>query len=135
MKNIYQERIMDHYRSTHNRGTIAAPTFSSGRYNPSCGDAIAYQGIITNGGLDRVLFEGKGCVLSQAASSMLADYVRGMRIEQILALDAEAMKKLVGIELGPTRLRCILLSLEALQEGIKLYAPRQSNRMNSSKGN
>jgi nitrogen fixation NifU-like protein len=119
MKNLYQERIMDQYRSTRNRGTLEAPSFSSGSYNPSCGDAIVVQGIIDNGKLERMVFEGKGCILSQAAASMLADHVAGMRVEELLTLGTDAMKKLVEIEVGPTRMKCVLLSLEALQEGIK----------------
>jgi len=119
MKNLYQEHIMDHYRSTRNRGTLEAPSFRSGSYNPSCGDAIAFQGIITDGNVERVVFEGKGCILSQAAASMLADHVRGMAVAKVLDLGADDMKKLIGIEVGPTRMKCVLLSLEALQEGIK----------------
>ncbi len=119
MKNLYQERIMDHYRSTRNRRTLEAPSFSSGSYNPSCGDAIAFQGVIEEGKVERALFEGKGCILSQAAASMLADHVRGMGVDQVLALGPDDMRKLIGIEVGPTRMKCVLLPLEALQEGIK----------------
>ena len=119
MENLYQERILDHYRSSRNRGTLEVPSFSSGSYNPSCGDEIVFQGIIEGHKLGRVVFEGKGCILSQAAASMLADHVRGLGMDEELSLGTVAMKKLIGIEVGPTRMKCVLLPLEALQAGIK----------------
>jgi nitrogen fixation NifU-like protein len=119
MKNLYQERILDHYRSDRNRGTLEAPSFSSGGYNPSCGDEIVLQGMVEGDKLGRVVLEGKGCILSQAAASMLADHVRGMGINEALFLGTVVMQKLIGIEVGPTRMKCVLLPLEALQTGIK----------------
>ncbi len=128
MKDLYQERIMDHYRSTRNRGTLETPSFSSGSYNPSCGDAIAFQGIIKDGAVERVVFEGKGCILSHAAASMLADHIRGMGCDEVLALGTADMRKLIGIEVGPTRMKCVLLPLEALQEGVKnMHASSQAS--------
>jgi nitrogen fixation NifU-like protein len=118
---LYQENLMDHYHHPRNRGTLAQADFSGGSYNPSCGDAIAMQGKIGNGHLSRVMFEGKGCVISQAVASMLTEQVQGKALTEIVAYDVHFIRSLVGMQLGPTRLKCALLPLEALQEGIKKY--------------
>ncbi len=119
MKDMYQEKLMDHYRSSRNRGKLENPSFTSGSYNPSCGDAIAMQGHIQDGLVTAVRFEGKGCIISQATASMLADHVRDMLLDDVIALNEKDIRALIGIDLGPTRLKCALLPLQALQEGIK----------------
>lgn len=119
MKCPYQEKVMEHYRSSRNRAKLENPSFSSGNYNPTCGDAIVMQGMIKDGKLTEVQFEGKGCILSQGAASILADHVRGMTLDEVRALQEKDMPGLVGMELGPTRLKCVTIALQALQEGIK----------------
>jgi nitrogen fixation NifU-like protein len=116
------QNLMDHYRNPRNRGTIVAANVVSTVQNPSCGDTIVIQGILTNGTLVQLNFTGSGCVISQAAASMLTELAIGKTVEELRALDAQAMRDLVGIPLGPTRLRCALLALEALHEGLAAYA-------------
>ncbi len=119
MKDLYQEKLMDCYRSFRNRGSLENPTFASGTYNPSCGDAIAMQGYIVDGRVTEVRFEGHGCIMSQGTASMLCDHVVGMPQKDILSLNEQDMRTLVGIDMGPTRLKCAMLPLQVLQEGIK----------------
>src|ERR1700722_11303177 len=107
---LYQEELMDHYRFPHNKGQLEKPDFNSGHHNPSCGDSIQLQGCIYKGILTSIAFEGKGCVISQAAASMLTQEVKNKDITQILTFDASFMCALLGIELGPMRLQCALLS-------------------------
>lgn len=120
-KSLYQQHLLDHYHHPHNQGTLDHPDLSSGVYNPSCGDSIVIQANVANQEITQIKFQGKGCVISQAAASLLTDLVVGKTLSQIQALGVDDMKKLVGIELGPTRLRCALLPLEALQAGIKEF--------------
>ncbi len=119
MKRLYQEKIMDHYRSSRNRAKLENPSFTSGQYNPSCGDVIAMQGVVKDGRIVEIGFEGKGCILSQGAASILADHVRGMALHEVLSLQEKDMPGLVGMQLGPTRLTCVTLALQALQDGVK----------------
>lgn len=119
--NIYQEELIDHYRNSRHRGIIENPDFDTGESNPSCGDLISMQGNIKEGILVAVAFQGKGCVISQAAASMLCASVIHQPIDKINVLDAEYMLQLVKIPLGPTRLKCALLSLYALKKGIAAY--------------
>lgn len=116
--NIYQLHIMEHYRNPKNKGICEAATFNSEVLNPSCGDAVRMTGIIDNKRLVRVCFDGHGCVISQAAASMLTEKVTGMSCIEVRALATHDMTSLVGIQLGPTRVRCALLALEALQKGL-----------------
>ena len=118
MLNLYQETLMDHYRNPRNHGSLTNPDFASGRYNPSCGDAISIAGRLEKGLVTACSFEGKGCVISQATASLLTQKVTGMRVGDIQSLDVDAILDLIGIMLGPTRLKCALLPLEALQGGI-----------------
>jgi nitrogen fixation NifU-like protein len=82
-------------------------------------------GQVEHGKLSAVSFEGTGCVISQAAASLLTEQVIGKHLHDIMKLDAAFMRNLVGIELGPTRVRCALLALEALQKGIQEYLNAQ----------
>ena len=119
---IYQEELLEHFKYPKNRKNILDPDFSSGEYNPSCGDKIAIEGKISSDGVIIDLgFSGSGCVISQATASMLTDSCIGKTIDQVLALSREDIIKIVGIQLGPTRMKCALLSLLVLQEGLKDY--------------
>lgn len=115
----YHATLMDHYRYPRNRGPLADATFTSAEHNPSCGDSVTLYGRIVDNRLSAVTFEGKGCVISQAAASMLTEAVMHKAVADILALDAAWMVGLVGVELGPIRSKCALLSLEALKNGLK----------------
>lgn len=119
MIHMYQELLLDHYRNPRNRGALKSPDFSSGMANPSCGDAISMQGIIKGDYLEQCFFEGKGCVISQATASMLTEQAIGKPIADIMAMNAHSMQTMIGMQLGPTRLKCALLPLEALKKGIQ----------------
>lgn len=121
---LYQEELLDHFKNPRNYGKLENANFRSGDENPSCGDKISIEGIIKDGAVKSVRFTGKGCVLSLAAASMLTEICEGKKVEEVLSLSKKDMLKMVGLELGPNRLRCILLSLQVLKKGILSY---QSN--------
>jgi nitrogen fixation protein NifU and related proteins len=122
---FYREKLLEHYHHPRNVGTLEHPDFSSEEFNHACGDQIRIDGTIVDGKLHEVLFMGAGCVISQAAASLLTDACKGKTIEEIGALNKDFMLRLVGIPLGPTRLRCALLPLYALQHGIESYLKEQ----------
>ena len=62
--------------------------------------------------------EGTGCAVSQAAMSLLSEKIKGMSLDAIDRLNADYIVKLLGVDLGPTRLRCAVLSLEAVKRAI-----------------
>lgn len=118
---LYQEELMDHYRFPRHKGKLELPDFASDEHNPSCGDSISMQGQVHDGRLVAIAFEGKGCVISQATASMLAQASINHMIEEILTFDADFIRSLIKIEVGPTRLKCAMLPLVALHNGIALY--------------
>lgn len=118
---LKQEILMDHYRNPRNEGHLEKPDFSSGEQNPSCGDHINIEGTINDGKLVEIAFSGKGCAVSLATASLLTEACKGKQIDYILSLDKDFIEKLIGVALGPTRLKCALLPLMALQKGLSAY--------------
>jgi nitrogen fixation NifU-like protein len=122
MKQLYEAIIMDHYRHPRYRGTLDKPDFSSHEHNPSCGDSVSFQGHIVDGVITELAFMGAGCVISQAAASLIAQELRGAQVPTALAYEVQSVLSLIGMPtIGPTRLRCALLGLEALQAGLRNY--------------
>lgn len=118
MNNVYQEMLMDHYRHPRNRGSLEDADFSSAIHNPSCGDTVQFEGRVQNESVVTIAFQGKGCVISQGIASMLTEKLAGKAKKEILSLDKDFVLDMLGMQLGPTRLKCALLPLQALQEGI-----------------
>lgn len=118
---LYQEELMEHFKNPKNKGRLTDPDATSGETNPSCGDSITVDCKIKDGVVEELGFEGKGCVISQASASLLTEFCIGKTVEAILKLTNQDIMPLIGIKLGPNRLRCALLSLCALQNGLKKY--------------
>ncbi len=126
----YQEELMDHYRYPQNTSKITSPNFSAGEHNPSCGDKIYIEGVIEKDKLLLVSFHGKGCVISQATASITTEYCKGKTIDEILNFDKNTIIELVKVPLGPTRLKCALLSLYVLQQGILEFKKNNIPQLN-----
>ena len=118
MHNLYQEILMDHYKNPRNRGRFEQYSFIAQQRNSSCGDEITCYGIIQDGILSDVRFDGKGCVISQACASLLSERIKGKLMQEINALDAQFIVSMIGMPLGPVRMQCALLPLTALQSNI-----------------
>jgi len=123
---FYREKLLDHYHHPRNAGQLDVPDFSSEEFNQSCGDQVHIEGHVRGGVITELVFLGSGCVISQAAASMICEFGKGKSIDEIVALDKDFMLKLIGVELGPTRLRCALLPLYALQHGLLAYKKEQN---------
>lgn len=121
MSTLYREELLDHFRHPRNSGELADADVSTEVLNPSCGDEIAMHIKVEEDKLVGISFKGKGCVISQAAGSLLTERVRGKSLTEIEVLSKDDMTALVGISLGPTRLRCALLALESLHKAVSLY--------------
>lgn len=118
---MYQEELMDHYHHPRHRGVLPIPDIDSGQFNPSCGDAVTMQARVQDGIITVIAFEGKGCVISQATASMLAEFALHKSLNTMQNFSIDDLMQLIKIPLGPTRLKCALLALQALKEGIKNY--------------
>lgn len=116
---FFQDLVLDHFKYPRHKKTIEGPTFSSGQSNPSCGDKITFEGIIKDGVITEIGFSGSGCVISQASASMLAEKCIGKSIDEVLALSKDDITAMLNTTLGPNRLKCALLSLQALKTGLQ----------------
>ncbi len=116
MTSIYQERILQHSASPHNFGRLPSATNKVVLDNPLCGDKIQMEIEVVDGIIKHIMFTGKGCAISKASASLLTDKVKGMKIEELRKWDKTSIIKILGINLGPNRLKCALLPLEALQK-------------------
>lgn len=118
---IYALHIQDHYKNPRFSGLLGQHDFQSEESNPSCGDKVLFQGIVHEGYLKDMRFLAQGCVISQATASMLSEFVVGKSVAFIADLTTDDIKNLVKIPLGPVRLKCALLSLQALQKVLISY--------------
>lgn len=118
---LYKELLLDHYQHPRNYGKLEDPHIVTGLANPSCGDQLSFYIQIDNEKIEKILFQGTGCVISQATASLLTVYLLGKELSLVHELSADILIELIGISLGPVRLKCALLSVEALQIGLKEY--------------
>lgn len=116
MTSIYQERILQHASNPHNFGRLPSATSKIVLDNPLCGDVIQMEVEIVDGKVKYAMFTGKGCAISKASSSLLTDAVKGVSISELRKWDKVSIIKMLGIDLGPNRLKCALLPLEALHK-------------------
>jgi nitrogen fixation NifU-like protein len=115
---IYRENILDHYRHPRHRGTLAHPDITYEDANPLCGDHIRMDLNVSDGRVAEVAFSGHGCSISQAAASMLAERIEGQPLEEVKKISRDDVLEMLGIELGPVRLKCALLALKTLKAGV-----------------
>jgi len=119
---MYQDNILDHYENPSHRGTLEHPTFEIRDFNPLCGDEVHIQALLNDEGcLAAVRFEGKGCVISLAAASMLMEEVQGKRLDEIKKMGRQDMLDLLGVPLTTMRVKCAMLPLRALEKAIHRY--------------
>ena len=118
LDDFYRQNILDHYQNPRNFGTLDKPDISAEDSNPLCGDKIRIDLRVKNGTIEDVRFTGIGCSISRAAASMLTEEVRGKTLEEVKAIGRDEVLEMLGIELGPVRLKCALLALKTLKVGV-----------------
>lgn len=115
--NIYQEELLDHYENPSNYGTLPNPDISHEEDNPLCGDRIRIDLGVEDGIIKKVRFSGHGCTISLAAASMLTEEIAGKSLAEVKQLSREDILEMIGIPLGPVRVKCALLPLKVLKAG------------------
>lgn len=119
---MYREHILDHYKHPRNFGVLKDPSVDHEANNPLCGDSIRLTFLVGKGDvLEDVKFSGRGCAISQASASLLTSRVKGKSLSEIKAIDRDQVVQMLGIPISPVRLKCALLSLAVLREGIEIY--------------
>ena len=120
MDDIYREVILEHYKHPHNFGKLKSPTKHAQESVVSCGDKITMELEIKNDKLANIAFSGQGCAISMAAASLLTDYIKGKKVDELRRLTADDILSLLGVTLTPTRLKCALLGLEVLHKALNI---------------
>ena len=118
---IYKDIILDYYRHPRNFGDLPEPDVRSKDSNPLCGDVIEMQLKIRDGKIDDLRFKGRGCAISQASASMLTELAKGKTLDEIKVLSKEDVLNMLGIDPGPTRIKCALLGLKVMKLGVYGY--------------
>lgn len=118
MDDIYRQYILEHYREPRNHGTLEHPDIHAADTNPLCGDRIEIDLRVDGDRVSEVRFRGRGCAISQASASMLTEKIEGATLEELRALRPQDVFEMLGVEIGPARQRCALLSLRVLHQGI-----------------
>lgn len=121
IKNLYEQELLDHYQSPRNFGLFEPFDFISPMYNPSCGDSVTICATVADNKITKVAFQGKGCVLSVAMASKLTEFALNKELSELLSQNDGLVEQLLKMQLGIKRLQCGMLSLMALQKGIKSY--------------
>jgi nitrogen fixation NifU-like protein len=136
---LYREVVLDHFRNPRHRGPLAAPSGHYEGMNPICGDEIVLDLVVEGGQVRDVGVGGRGCSISQASASMLADWVVGKDVGAVReaigavrtmlqtgdepAADLGDVEALAGVAKFPVRVKCALLSWNVLEQGLNELAP------------
>jgi len=117
LESLYREVILDHYKNPRGHGVIEHADAEAEGQNPLCGDEVSIYVAFGEDGetIDEVKFSGRGCAISQAATSMLMEMTKGRTAEDVATLDKEELLAEIGVPLTPVRLKCAMLGLTTLK--------------------
>ena len=116
-ESFYRELILDHYKNPRSHGVLEPADASAEGQNPLCGDEVSIYVAFGEDGetIDDVKFSGRGCAISQAATSMLMEMTKGRTADEVAALDKDELLAEIGVPLTPVRLKCAILGLTTLK--------------------
>ena len=116
---LFKEELLDVYKNPKNKGEIIDPDLEAKLDNPICGDEVTIQLKTSRGDtVEKAVFSGQGCAISQASASLLVEYLEGKSLDQVKKVRSDDILKLIGINPNPARMVCALLSLNVLKEAL-----------------
>lgn len=119
MDDLYRDQIIDRYKNPQFRGILDPNDITFEDDNPFCGDHIRLDiRLDENNIVSEAAFSGEGCSISQASADLLVESIVGKHIDEVKQVNKEDLLELIGIPLGPVRLKCALLSLKVLKAGV-----------------
>lgn len=119
MDDLYREVIIERHKNPHYRGILEPHDYSFEDENPFCGDHIRVDVRTDESGMiTEAVFSGHGCAISTASADLLIESIIGRSVEEVKEMTKDDVLELLGIELGPVRLKCALLPLKVLKAGV-----------------
>lgn len=119
MDDLYREMIIDRYKNPHHRGSLDPHDYGYEDDNPTCGDHIRIEvRVDENEKVTEAVFSGQGCSISQASADLLIDSLIGKSLAEVKQITKDDVLENLGIELGPVRLKCALLSLKVMKGAV-----------------
>jgi len=119
MEDLYREIIVERYKNPQYKGVLEPNTLTFEDENPLCGDHIRIDlRVDENGKITEAAYSGHGCAISQASSDLLLESIIGKTLDEIKMLAKQDILDLLGIELGPVRLKCALLPLKVVKGAV-----------------
>ena len=119
MEDLYRELIIDRYKNPQYRGILDPNDITFEDDNPLCGDHIRIDiRLDITGRVTEAAFDGHGCAISQASADLLIESIMGKTLDDVKNLNKQDVLDMLGIELGPVRLKCALLCLKVLKAGV-----------------
>ena len=136
LEELYREVILDHYRAPRNKGRLDPHDVALARNNPLCGDELELFLRFDGDLLQAVSFDGKGCSISLASASMMAERLTGAGVKEASLLIGSIKRMMSGEEEGevdelgdlmalkgvvkyPVRIKCALLAWNTLEEALE----------------
>ncbi len=118
---MYKKLLLNYYHNPVNCGVIENYSFATELVNFSCSDKVVFYVQVESDMIKNISYQGQGCIISQASASMFTEYIINKNFLFIENLTDRDMLKLIDLDLGPNRLKCVMLSLEAMKMGILKY--------------
>ena len=121
-ENLYEEHILGHFDEPYHRGRLEEPTLRGTGQNPLCGDQVWFDiSVEPDGRISEAFFEARGCVISEAAASILCEYIEGKSVRDMERMREEKMLQLLKVRLTARRQECGLLAFRTVVPMIRSY--------------
>ena len=116
------ERLLELYDNPTHLGPLEDADISVKGGNPGCGDIVdIHIKVNDEGTVERIMFEGEGCTISQAAAELVSERMEGLNLRDIEALEQDVIIDELGREVVMSRPRCATLALGTLKQAVHDY--------------
>jgi len=126
------ETLLDLYENPMHRGPLPGADVSTLGGNPGCGDVVTVHLKVEDERASRIMFEGEGCTISQAAAEFVADRMQGASLAEIEQLQQDIIIEELGREVVMSRPRCATLGLGTLKQAVKEYLDKHRAELTRS---
>jgi nitrogen fixation NifU-like protein len=136
LDDLYREIVLDHYKNPRGKEPVTHPDASNEGVNPVCGDEVKIALRLNGANVDQIEVQGRGCSISVASGSMMAEHLKGKSLEEVLKIfsafkarlhdrqvdggvDVGDLEALDGVKKFPIRIKCALLPWVTLEDAIR----------------